>query len=233
MCRLEIARKALDVQAIARSFQFLGHPEVHHRVEDHVVQDISQDRCRQQIGKLSSRAVQLEMLGEPDRAADQLGQIPSACPGGQTLGGRCEGDADELGCLGRRLRVMARFFTTQPNAICGDGVVSAGEQCELDHDCGDDIRCLKCRCVGTICGLAFCGNGGDLEPGEECDDGNTDDNDPCVSCQVARCGDGIVCNAMTCTSGSGGGPEQCDPPGPNTTTCVSTCLADCSCQIND
>lgn len=37
-----------------------------------------------------------------------------------------------------------------------------------------------------------CGNG-DLDPGEACDDGNQDDADACTqTCEVARCGDGVV-----------------------------------------
>lgn len=229
-CRFEIARKALDVQAISRSMEFLEHPGPHHRVEDHIVQDISTDKCRQHLGKISARSLQLEIIGDSERAAEQLSQISGVCPAGQTLGGRCEGDPDEIGCLGRRLQVMAQFFTTQPRGTCGDGMVSAEEQCELDTDCGDGIRCLQCRCISTICGLALCGDG-NVDPGEECDDGNTADNDRCQSCRVAVCGDGAVCNDPSCTSGRDGGPEQCDPPGPDSVNCFFNCLSDCSCEI--
>jgi cysteine-rich repeat protein len=39
---------------------------------------------------------------------------------------------------------------------------------------------------------SVCGNG-QIEPGEQCDDGNQDDTDSCLStCKVARCGDGLV-----------------------------------------
>ena len=45
-----------------------------------------------------------------------------------------------------------------------------------------------------------CGNGR-IDPGERCDDGNTNDTDDCTSaCQLARCGDGVV----------HAGVEQCD-----------------------
>jgi cysteine-rich repeat protein len=220
----------LDLEALARGGAFLLHPAVHHRVEDHMVADISADKCSQQVGKIAARALVLQIVGDPDQAAAQLSKIPGACPGGQTLGGRCEGDPDELGCLSGRLQVLAQFFATSPHDTCGDGIVSAQEQCEVDRDCGEGNRCLRCRCVSTICGLALCGNG-KIDPGEECDDGNTNDNDACVSCKVAVCGDGVVCSDPSCTSGRDGTPEQCDPPGPDSVHCFANCLPDCSCEI--
>jgi len=45
----------------------------------------------------------------------------------------------------------------------------------------------------------LCGNG-IVEPGEECDDGNTDSSDACAACETASCGDGFVHK----------GSEECD-----------------------
>jgi cysteine-rich repeat protein len=45
----------------------------------------------------------------------------------------------------------------------------------------------------------LCGNG-ELDPDEQCDDGNDDDTDACVNCRNARCGDGAV----------QAGVEECD-----------------------
>jgi cysteine-rich repeat protein len=125
---------------------------------------------------------------------------------------------------------MAQFLTSQPRGICGDGTVSPDEQCEIDHDCSHENRCIKCLCVTTVCGLALCGNG-QVDPGEACDDGNTNDNDPCQSCKVAVCGDGVVCSDPSCAGTRGARPEQCDPPGPDTVHCPNVCLPDCTCDI--
>jgi hypothetical protein len=228
-CRFEIARRALDLQVLARGMDFLDHPDPRHAVEDHVVQDISEDKCRQQVGKISARALQLEMMGATEKVAAQLSQIPEACPAGQTLGGLCEGAADEIACLGSRLQGMAQLFATQPRGVCGDGVVSSDEQCETDSEC-DGNRCSQCRCVSTICGLVLCGNG-NVDAGEECDDGNTADNDACQNCKSAVCGDGVLCDHPSCTSGRDGGPESCDPPGAQSPTCLYSCLPDCSCEV--
>src|SRR5579875_1449524 len=69
----------------------------------------------------------------------------------------------------------------------------------------------------------LCGNG-ELDTGEECDDGNEDDHDACTNqCQKARCGDGIV----------EAGVEECDDGGANGTPgdpCGSDCrFAEVSC----
>jgi cysteine-rich repeat protein len=54
-----------------------------------------------------------------------------------------------------------------------------------------------------------CGDG-HLDPGEECDDGNTDDTDDCTSvCQVARCGDGFLQPGEECDDGNFDDTDGC------------------------
>ena len=102
---------------------------------------------------------------------------------------------------------------------------ATGEECD---DGGETATC------DSDCSLAFCGDG-DLNPtrGEACDDGNNDDDDPCVSsdsvvgsnCQVAFCGDGFDCDSGICVT------EQCDDgtgtPGSSESL---TCNNDCTTQ---
>jgi len=60
----------------------------------------------------------------------------------------------------------------------------------------------------------FCGDGV-LDPGEPCDDGNSDDGDACIGCNQAFCGDGFVQK----------GVEQCDDQNSdNGDACLSTCI---------
>jgi cysteine-rich repeat protein len=57
-----------------------------------------------------------------------------------------------------------------------------------DPDCARAVP--TCPCSGPAC-LASCGDG-TLDPGEACDDQNSDNSDACVLCQPAACGDGFL-----------------------------------------
>ncbi len=65
------------------------------------------------------------------------------------------------------------------SAICGDGVVQPGEQCDDGVNDGGYGECG----AGCVLG-AYCGDG-IVQPGEDCDDGNLIDGDACPSsCRV-------------------------------------------------
>lgn len=68
---------------------------------------------------------------------------------------------------------------------------------------------------GTTAVPVECGNGV-VESGEECDDGNLDDTDACLSsCAAARCGDGVVHQGI----------EACDDGNlDDADACLSTCI---------
>ncbi len=75
---------------------------------------------------------------------------------------------------------------------------------------GDDVR------VEGDAGV--CGDGL-LDPGEACDDGNTSDNDACVSgCVAATCGDGFWWSGM----------EECDDGAANSNATPDACRTDCT-----
>jgi len=75
-----------------------------------------------------------------------------------------------------------------------------------------------------------CGNGV-LDPGEACDDGNTDDTDDCVAgCVPATCGDGFVWAGVEACDGLDVGGNTCDDLGGagGGLACTATCEVDAS-----
>ncbi|HEY2732946.1 MAG TPA: DUF4215 domain-containing protein, partial [Polyangiales bacterium] len=77
----------------------------------------------------------------------------------------------------------------------------SGKQCGSDGcggTCGTCGSSLSCNASGAC--VSTCGNG-TVDPGETCDDANTDATDGCINCQKAFCGDGYIQT----------GVEQCDP----------------------
>jgi cysteine-rich repeat protein len=98
--------------------------------------------------------------------------------------------------------------TTDPNPVCGDGVMEGTEECDDgNQDPGDG-----CEENCTI--SAVCGNG-DVESGEVCDDGNTRDGDNCsADCQTdttpSDCGDGVTQAPEECDDGNDVDGDGCE-----------------------
>lgn len=114
---------------------------------------------------------------------------------------------------------------TRPNACredctlprCGDGVVDTenGEGCEPGNDiCPVGAMCFpNCRCVAPEASPT-CGNGEVDDPGEQCDAGlenSNEPNAPCrANCLVPRCGDGVLDDEREdCDPGLGGVSDAC------------------------
>ncbi|APR77625.1 Putative exoglucanase a (1,4-beta-cellobiosidase) protein [Minicystis rosea] len=124
-------------------------------------------------------------------------------------------------------------------AMCGNGIVEAGEDCDDGNHVNTDACTNECKnaacgdgfqqpgeecdlgaqnsntgactmaCKNAVCGDGFVG------PNEACDDGNQLDNDGCTNaCKLPGCGDGIVQTG-----------EQCDigAQNSNTGTCTLAC----------
>ncbi len=130
-------------------------------------------------------------------------------------------------------------WTCEEHEDCADGLPCNGEeQCNTEtHACepglapADGTECTTLSggpgvCRSGSCAPASCGNGS-VEGDEECDDGNTDDTDACLTdCRNAFCGDGFIRS----------GVEECDTEGaPCTTTCESTGNRACldGCELSD
>ena len=100
-----------------------------------------------------------------------------------------------------------------PAGVCGDGVVDAGEACDLG-ELNDDSGACTSACAEAICGdgLVFAGV-------EDCDDGDLDDSDACTSlCSAPACDDGIRSGDETDVDCGGG---------------CSVCLVGQACAIGD
>jgi cysteine-rich repeat protein len=87
-------------------------------------------------------------------------------------------------------------------AVCGNGVVEAGEQCDDGNTVTEtcpygQASCAVCSATcQTVAGAtSYCGNGSlDAANGEQCDDGNTTSGDGCsATCQTESGGGGGSC----------------------------------------
>jgi len=102
-----------------------------------------------------------------------------------------------------------------PVLFCGDSIVgnTPGETCDPPGQPGG-VNGNTCRGNCTVCG------DGNLDSGEQCDDGNTNNTDGCTNtCLVPICGDGILGNTPN---------ETCDPPGTPAGVHNNPCRGDCT-----
>lgn len=104
-------------------------------------------------------------------------------------------------------------------SVCGDGVVSAGEECDPGQDGAaegeDSANCNGSGAGALACKVRICGDGYHNAVEEECDPGIPGSR--CTSyCTESKCGDGIVDPAFEeCDIVDGWGPPRwyfCNPP---------------------
>jgi len=89
------------------------------------------------------------------------------------------------------------------NEVCGNSIVQSGEDCD---DGGESATCDS-NCTNQECGDSTVNS----TAGEECDDGNTTNNDGCSSvCLNEVCGDSIVQTSEQCDDGNTTPGDGCD-----------------------
>jgi cysteine-rich repeat protein len=96
----------------------------------------------------------------------------------------------------------------QSEAVCGNGIVEMGEQCDDGNTVNGDGCSSTCQLEHAVCG------NGVVETGEQCDDGNTVSGDGCSStCQLETttpcCGNGIIEAGEQCDDGNTVGGDGC------------------------
>ncbi|HWZ88075.1 MAG TPA: DUF4215 domain-containing protein, partial [Polyangiaceae bacterium] len=85
---------------------------------------------------------------------------------------------------GSNYRLQLTGFNSSPTVctpVCGDGILTLGEQCDDGVNAGGYGKC------GPGCMLTeYCGDG-KVEADEDCDDGNRVDNDGCNNaCRILK-----------------------------------------------
>ncbi len=118
-----------------------------------------------------------------------------------------------------------------------------GVTCSTDEDCGDNGPCVECprseqwfrrSCQSSSCDWGqwsctapgTCGNGV-RDEGEDCDDGNLEDDDACTSgCKINVCGDGYVnwVGGELCDNGASNNVPCRARHGSSCPYCTSACL---------
>jgi hypothetical protein len=139
----------------------------------------------------------------------------------------CDGTDNEA-CLG------AQCLSDCTCAVCGDGVVDAGEECEDNGGPNDDC-CTNCQFepLGTPCdgGEGTCDANGNCEV-VECGDNDTGGIEECDGTDDAACPGRCQpdCTCAVCGDGVRESPEECD--GADDANCSGAeCLTDCTCAI--
>lgn len=138
------------------------------------------------------------------------------CDDGNTVGGDgCAADCKSIEICGNGIRDVNEACddgNTVPGdgcsgnckstEVCGNGIVDINEKCDdggAPGGCNDDCQ------GGTGCGDGAIDRDGNGNALEECDDGNSDNQDDCTNqCKLNVCGDGII-------QITGARVEECDP----------------------
>ncbi len=108
-----------------------------------------------------------------------------------------------FGGRGDGTRSLNDTWELSTTAVCGNGILESGEECDDGNTVSGDGCSSTCTLESPV---PVCGNG-IVEGGEECDDGNTISGDGCsASCTIepppAVCGNGILEPGEQCDDGN-------------------------------
>jgi cysteine-rich repeat protein len=131
-----------------------------------------------------------------------LGLLSAACSDGGTTSGTGGGTTSSTTTTG----------TGGGEAVCGDGFIQTGEECDNGVENADVAACTS-KCKKATCGDSLV----QLDV-EDCDEGskNSDTGACTTKCKSATCGDGFVQMGEECDDGAKNG---------NTAACTAKCKA--------
>ena len=129
--------------------------------------------------------------------------------------------------------VSAFVATGTCTPLCGNSVINPPEQCDNGAQNGVCPATCSLSCTPNNCGAPeYCGDGivqtpNDDGQNEQCDDGNTNNNDGCTnSCLNAVCGDSIIRTGVeTCDDGNVVSGDGCSSTCQVEPKCVFTSAA--------
>ena len=171
---------------------------------------------------------------------------PDGSDAGELDGGAHDGDASTSFDAGAR---DATVRDSHVSALCGNGALDTGEQCDdgnTDPGDGCNAQCevesgYECKVPGDRCALSVVCGDNKIGPSENCDDGNTVGGDGCsADCHSVETGfncavPGALCvSTVVCGDKHVVGTEQCDDgnvtPGDG---CGATCQLEAgfACQV--
>ncbi len=186
--------------------------------------------------------------------------VTEECDDGNTI----TGDGCDENCTVERGFTCTGDPSTCTNTTCGDGFVDApGEECDDGNlawapDDGCDLACqlypgFACSSSPSLC-TETCGDG-NIDPTEQCDDGNIFSSDGCnnhcaieqsyscigepSTCTNTTCGDGLVNDpGEECDDGNTAGRDGCDAtcqmePGYACASSPSICTETCGDGVLD
>lgn len=154
----------------------------------------------------SSETDETPSSSSPDSTSSSGAEETSQTTGSETTGTGSSGTGSETSgddSTSSGPTTDASSSSTGAPDVCGDGALDPGEECDV----GGETKICDGDCTVPACGDLY------VNPaaGEECDDGNVNEDDGCLSnCKLPICGDGLPQVGEACDDGNGVDGDGCD-----------------------